>query len=134
MFLFFISFAYTQNLQVKVVAKTKIDIPVLGPVEMTVNQTVAPGFLKAETKIEAQRFYASWLMDGENGEIMIDGSEKILEYNKKKEVYWFQSPIDSDTSSSINKSFSFSSSTNDEKSPISVTRTGGSEIESGHWF
>lgn len=134
MLFFLISFAYTQNLQVKVVTKTKIDIPVLGPVEMTVNQTVAPGFLKAETKIEAKRFYASWLMDGENGEIMIDGSEKILKYNKKKEVYWLQSPLDSDTSSSITKSFSFSSSTNDEKSPTSVTRTGGSEIESVHGF
>ena len=137
-FLFFISFCFTQNLQVRVVGKTKIDIPVLGPVEMTVNQTVASGFFKAETKIEAKRFYASWLMDGETGEVMIDGSEKILKYNKKKEEYWLQSPIDyfkePDTSSNYTKSISFSSSPNDEKSSIIVTRTGGSEIESVHGF
>ena len=59
-----------------------MDIPVLGPFKMTFDQTVAPGFLKAEEKIEAERFYAGWLMNGEPGEIMSDGTEKILKYEK----------------------------------------------------
>ena len=105
---------------------------------MIVNQTVALGFLKTETKIEAKRFYACWLMDDETGTIMIDGSEKIIKYNKKKEEYWLQSPVnyfkEPDTSSNNTKSFSFSFSPNDENSPTSVTRTCGSEIESVHGF
>ncbi len=105
---------------------------------MIVNQTVALGFLKTETKIEAKRFYACWLMDDETGTIMIDGSEKIIKYNKKKEEYWLQSPVnyfkEPDTSSNNTKSFSFSFSPNDENSPTSVTRTCGSEIESAHGF
>ncbi|MBT4054133.1 MAG: hypothetical protein HOE74_03245, partial [Candidatus Marinimicrobia bacterium] len=46
-----------------------MDVPVLGPFIVTFDQTVAPGFLKAEEKIEAKRFYARWLMNGETGEI-----------------------------------------------------------------
>ncbi|MBT4155803.1 MAG: hypothetical protein HOE56_09280, partial [Candidatus Marinimicrobia bacterium] len=67
--LFLISFCFSQNLQIRVVGKMKMDVPVLGPFIVTFDQTVAPGFLKAEEKIEAKRFYARWLMNGETGEI-----------------------------------------------------------------
>ena len=109
-----------------------MDIPVLGPFKMTFDQTVAPGFLKAEEKIEAERFYARWLMNGETGEIMIDGTEKILKYDKDEEEYWLQSPEDyfkePDTSSDDTKSVSFSFSSDDDDeddAPPKFTRTGG---------
>ena len=51
--LFVISLSFSQNLQIRVVGKMQMDIPVLGPIKMTFDQTVAPGFLKAEEKILA---------------------------------------------------------------------------------
>ena len=117
-----------------------MDAPVLGPIKMTFDQTVAPGFLKAEEKIEARRFYARWLINGETGEIMIDGTEKILKYDKDEEEYWLQSPEDyfkaPDTSSENTKSISFSISSDDDEddTPPKSTRTGGKEIEILHGF
>ena len=117
-----------------------MDVPVLGPFIVTFDQTVAPGFLKAEEKIEAERFYARWLMNGETGEIMINGTEKILKYDKDEEEYWLQSPEDyfkaPDTSSEDTKSFSFSISSDDDEddAPPNFTRTGGKEIELVHGF
>ena len=117
-----------------------MDVPVLGPFIVTFDQTVAPGFLKAEEKIEAERFYARWLMNGETGEIMINGTEKILKYDKDVEEYWLQSPEDyfkaPDTSSEDTKSFSFSISSDDDEddAPPNFTRTGGKEIELVHGF
>ena len=138
--LFFISLSFPQNLQIRVVEKMKMDVPVLGPFIVTFDQTVAPGFLKAEEKIEAERFYARWLMNGETGEIMINGTEKILKYDKDEEEYWLQSPEDyfkaPDTSSEDTKSFSFSISSDDDEddAPPNFTRTGGKEIELVHGF
>ena len=117
-----------------------MDAPVLGPIKMTFDQTVAPGFLKVEEKIEAGRFYARWLINGETGEIMIDGTEKILKYDKDEEEYWLQSPEDyfkaPDTSSEDTKSISFSISSDDDEddTPPKSTRTGGKEIEILHGF
>ena len=117
-----------------------MNAPVLGPIKMTFDQTVAPGFLKAEEKIEAGRFYARWLINGETGEIMIDGTEKILKYDKDEEEYWLQSPEDyfkaPDTSSENTKSISFSISSDDDEddTPPKFTRTGGKEIEILHGF
>ena len=140
--LFLISLSFPQNLQIRVVGKMQMDIPVLGPFKMTFDQTVAPGFLKAEEKIEAERFYARWLMNGETGEIMIKGTEKILKYDKDEKEYWLQSPEDyfkePDTSSDDTKSVSFSFSSDDEDdeddTPPKFTRTGGKEIEFVHGF
>ena len=137
--LFLISLSFSQNLQIRVVGKMQMDIPVLGPFKMTFDQTVAPGFLKAEEKIEAERFYARWLMNGETGEIMIDGTEKILKYDKDEEEYWLQSPNDyfkkPDTSSENAKSMSFSFSSDEEDdTPPKFTRIGGKEIELVHGF
>ena len=138
--LFVISLSFSQNLQIRVVGKMQMDIPVLGPFKMTFDQTVAPGFLKAEEKIEAGRFYARWLINGETGEIMIDGTEKILKYDKDEEEYWLQSPEDyfkaPDTSSENTKSISFSISSDDDEddTPPKSTRTGGKEIEILHGF
>jgi hypothetical protein len=117
----------------------QMDVPVFGPFIVTFDQTVAPGFLKAEEKIEAERFYARWLMNDETGEIMINGTEKILKYDKDEEEYWLQSPEDyfkaPDTSSDDTKSFSFSISSDDEDdAPPNFTRTGGKEIELVHGF
>ena len=136
------SLSFSQNLQIKVVGKMKMDIPVLGPYKMTFNQTVAPGFLKKEEKIEAERFYGRWLMNSETGEILIDGTDKILKYDIEEEEYWLQSPEDyfkkSDTNSNDKKSFSFSFSSDGEDeeqyTPPKFTRTGGKEIESVHGF
>ena len=117
-----------------------MDAPVLGPIKVTFDQTVAPGFLKAEEKIEAERFYARWLINGETGEIMIDGTEKILKYDKDEEEYWLQSPEEyfkaPDTSSDDTKSISFSISSDDDEddTPPKSTRTGGKEIEILHGF
>ena len=117
-----------------------MNAPVLGPIKMTFDQTVAPGFLKVEEKIEAGRFYARWLINGETGEIMIDGTEKILKYDKDEEEYWLQSPEDyfnaPDTSSDDTKSISFSISSDDDEddTPPKSTRTGGKEIEILHGF
>ena len=117
-----------------------MDVPLFGPFKMIFNQTVAPGFLKAEEKIEAERFYARWLINGETGEIMIDGTEKILKYDKDNEEYWLQSPEEyfkaPDTSSDDTKSISFSISSDDDEddTPPKFTRTGGKEIEFLHGF
>ena len=75
--LFIISWIHSQDLQITIVGEMNMNAPVLGPIKMTFDQTVAPGFLKVEEKIEAGRFYARWLINGETGEIMIDGTEKM---------------------------------------------------------
>ena len=136
----FLTFGFSQNIQVHYKYKMNFNIPVFGAFTTMYDQTVAPGFLKAEEKIKAERFYARWLMNGETGEIMIDGTEKILKYDKGDEEYWLQSPEDyfkePDTSSDDTKSISFSFSSDDEKddAPPKFTRTGGKEIESVHGF
>jgi hypothetical protein len=139
--LFCISLLFSQNLQIRAVGKMQMDVPGFGPIKMTFDQTVAPGFLKAEEKIEAERFYARWLMNGETGEIMIDGTEKIIKYDNDDEEYWLQSPEDyfkePDTSSDDTRSVSFSFSSDDEDdddTPPKFTRTGGKEIEFIHGF
>ncbi|MBT4958081.1 MAG: hypothetical protein HOM78_09840 [Candidatus Marinimicrobia bacterium] len=134
-----ISASFSQDLQVRVVGRMQMDVPVLGPFKMIFDQTVAPGFLKAEEKIEAKRFYARWLMNGETGEIMIAGTEKILKYDKDDVEYWLQSPEDyfkkPDTSTENTNSMSFSiSSDEDDDTPPQFTRTGGKEIEFLHGF
>lgn len=135
----FFSFSFPQDHQVRIVNKMQMEIPVVGHVTFTRDQTVAPGFLRSEEKIEAKRFYARWLMNGETGEIMIEGTEKILKYDKEEEEYWLQSPEDyfkkPDSSSENSKSFSFSLSS-DEKddTPPKITRTGGKKIEFLHGF
>ena len=142
--LFFISLSFSQNFQIRAVGKMQMDVPGFGPIKMTFDQTVASGFLKAEEKIEAERFYARWLMNGETGEIMIDGTEKIVKYDNDDEEYWLQSPEDyfkePDTSSDDTRSVSFSFSSDDEDdeddddTPPKFTRTGGKEIEFIHGF
>jgi hypothetical protein len=114
-------------------------IPVLGPFSVTFDQTVAPGFFREEEKSEAKRFYARWLMNSETGEIMIEGTDKILKYDKDEKEYWLQSPEDyfkvPDTSSENTKSMSFSMSSDEEDdTPPKITRTGGKEIEVLHGF
>ncbi len=139
-YLCFIAISSSQDFQVRVVMKMQFDIPVLGPMNVLYDQTVAPGLLKVEEKIDADRFYASWLADDETGELMISGSEKIIMYDKDDEEYWLQSPEvyfqKPDTSSDNSRSFSYSFSADDEddKSPPKFTRTGGKEIEFLHGF
>jgi hypothetical protein len=115
----------------------QMQIPVLGPITITINQTIAPGFLKMEEKADADRFYASWMMDGETGEIMNEENEHIIKYDVADEEFWFQSADDyfkkPDTSSENGKSFSFSIGDEEEESendvPPKITRTGGKEVE-----
>tara|TARA_B100001996_G_scaffold327459_1_gene274324 strand:+ start:785 stop:1606 length:822 start_codon:yes stop_codon:yes gene_type:complete len=136
----FISIIFAQDLQVRIVGKFQMDVPAVGPFSMTFNQTVAPGFFKREEKIEAERFYARWMMNEETGEILIDGTEKVIMYNKDEEEYWLQSPEDyfrlPDTSTDNNKtiSYSFSSDDDDDTTPPKCTRTGGKNIEFLHGF
>ena len=132
--LFFISFSFSQDFQVRIVGRMYTEIPVLGPFKVTFDQTVAPGFFRSEEKTEADRFYARWLLNSETGEIMIEGTDKILKYDKDEEEYWLQSPEDyfkvPDTISENSHSFSFSfSSDEDDETPPKITRTGGKEIE-----
>ena len=135
--LFIISSIFSQNLQIHKIVKMQMQIPVLGPITITINQTIAPGFLKMEEKADADRFYASWMMDGETGEIMNEENEHIIKYDVADEEFWFQSADDyfkkPDTSSENGKSFSFSIGDEEEESendvPPKITRTGGKEVE-----
>ncbi len=87
LYIFILSTLFPQDLQVRIVSKMEMDVPVLGLVKVINDQTVAPGFFRSEEKIDADRFYASWLMDGETGEIMINGTDKIIKYDKEDEEY-----------------------------------------------
>ena len=74
-------FVKGQNLQITMLMKMKMKIPVIGPVKITFDQTVAPGFYKAEEKTEAERFLFRWIGGDITGEIMIAGTDKIIKYD-----------------------------------------------------
>tara|TARA_B100000214_G_C23939226_1_gene614841 strand:- start:341 stop:1156 length:816 start_codon:yes stop_codon:yes gene_type:complete len=136
----FISLVFSQNLQVKLVGKIEMRVPMLGPVVMTFEQTVAPGFYKTEEKIEAKRFYARWLLNEKNGEIIIDGFDKIIKYDMNKEKYWFQipkdyfSPIDSDPNDLKAFSWSFDFEENEPKKGLDIIRKNMNKVETIQGF
>ena len=65
----FVTFVKGQNLQITMLMKMKMKVPVVGPINITFDQTVAPGFYKAEEKTEAERFLFRWIGGDITGEI-----------------------------------------------------------------
>ena len=96
-------------MQVRIVGVLRMDVPVMGPIEMTFDKITAPGFFRLDEKVDAKRTYASWFIDSETGEIMIEGTDHILMYDKEDKEYWLESPEnyfkEPDTSSEGKKSF-----------------------------
>ena len=127
-------------MQVRIVGVLRMDVPVMGPFEMTFDKITAPGFFRLDEKVDAKRTYASWFIDSETGEIMIEGTDHILMYDKEDKEYWLESPEnyfkEQDTSSEGKKSFSFSfgSDEEDEDSPLKIERMGGDAVEVLHGF
>ena len=81
-------------MQVRIVGVLRMDVPVMGPFEMTFDKITAPGFFRLDEKVDAKRTYASWFIDSETGEIMIEGTDHILMYDKEDKEYWLESPED----------------------------------------
>ena len=57
-------------MQVRIVGVLRMDVPVMGPFEMTFDKITAPGFFRLDEKVDAKRTYASWFIDSETGEII----------------------------------------------------------------
>jgi len=134
------TFVKGQNLQITMLMKMKMKIPVIGPVKITFDQTVAPGFYKAEEKTEAERFLFRWIGGDITGEIMIAGTDKIIKYDVGDEEYWLETPEEyfaenePDTSNGKKKSYSFSFSSEDDDAPPKITRFAGQGIETIHGY
>ena len=134
------TFVKGQNLQITMLMKMKMKVPVVGPINITFDQTVAPGFYKAEEKTEAERFLFRWIGGDITGEIMIAGTDKIIKYDVGDEEYWLETPEEyfaenePDTSNGKKKSYSFSFSSEDDDAPPKITRFAGQGIETIHGY
>jgi len=136
----FSTFIKGQNLQITILMTMKMNVPVVGPIKITYDQTVAPGFYKSEEKTEAERFLFRWIGGDITGEIMIAGTDKIIKYDAGDEEYWLETPEEyfaenkPNTSNDKKKSYSFSFSSDDDDSPPKITRTGSEGIETIHGY
>jgi len=134
------TFVKGQNLQITMLMKMKMKVPVVGPINITFDQTVAPGFYKEEEKTEAERFLFRWIGGDITGEIMIAGTDKIIKYDAGDEEYWLENPVEyfaenePDTSNGKKKSYSFSFSSDDDDAPPKITRFAGQGIETIHGY
>ena len=134
------TFVKGQNLQITMLMKMKMKVPVVGPINITFDQTVAPGFYKAEEKTEAERFLFRWIGGDITGEIMIAGTDKIIKYDVGDEEYWLETPEEyfaenePDTSNGKKKSYSFSFSSDDDDAPPKITRFADQGIETIHGY
>ena len=138
-FLFsFCTFLKGENLQITKLMEMKMEVPVVGPVIMTFNQTVAPGFYKNEEKREAERLLFRWIGGDISGEIMIAGTDKIIKYDYADEEYWLESPKDyfakkvKDTSNTKKTPYSFTFDFDDEDNPPKISRHSEDNIEEIH--
>ena len=136
-FIIFFSFSLliAQDLQVSLSVIMKMSAPVVGPINVKIDQTIAPGFYKYEENAEIKRFIFRWMNEGAEGEIMISGTNKIINYNKDDEVYWLENPEDfffkpqKDSTDNNNSSISFSIKNDDNGVSPKVKRMTGQNIE-----
>lgn len=133
---FFFSPLLTQNLQISLSMIMNMSVPVVGPISVSINQTVAPGFYKIEEKTDVERFVFRWMSDDAQGQIMISGTDKMINYNRKDEVYWLETPGEyfSQSEPDSNKeddsgSLSFTFKSDDKDSPPRIERMSAQNIE-----
>ena len=133
---FFFSTLLTQNLQISLSMIMNMSVPVVGPISVSINQTVAPGFYKIEEKTDVERFVFRWMSDDAQGQIMISGTDKMINYNRKDEVYWLETPVEyfSQSEPDSNKeddsgSLSFTFKSDDKDSPPRIERMSAQNIE-----
>ena len=138
--LFFIIFLsltvlIAQDVQISLSVIMKMYAPVVGPINVKIDQTIAPGFYKYEENAEIKRFIFRWMNEGAEGEIMISGTNKIINYNKDDEVYWLENPEDfffkpqKDSTDNNNSSISFSIKNDENGVSPKVNRMTGQNIE-----
>tara|TARA_B100001996_G_scaffold168121_1_gene128137 strand:+ start:230 stop:985 length:756 start_codon:yes stop_codon:yes gene_type:complete len=113
-----------------------MSVPVVGPISVSINQTVAPGFYKIEEKTDVERFMFRWMSDDTQGQIMISGTDKMINYNREDEVYWLETPGEyfSQSEPDSNKkddsgSLSFTFKSDDKDSPPRIERMSAQNIE-----
>ncbi len=133
---FFFSPLLTQNLQISLSMTMNMSVPVVGPISVSINQTVAPGFYKIEEKTDVERFMFRWMSDDTQGQIMISGTDKMINYNREDEVYWLETPGEyfSQSEPDSNKkddsgSLSFTFKSDDKDSPPRIERMSAQNIE-----
>ena len=133
---FFFSPLLTQNLQISLSMIMNMSVPVVGPISVSINQTVAPGFYKIEEKTDVERFVFRWMSDDAQGQIMISGTDKMINYNREDEVYWLETPGEyfSQSEPDSNKkddsgSLSFTFKSDDKDSPPRIERMSAQNIE-----
>jgi len=133
---FFFSPLLTQNLQISLSMIMNMSVPVVGPISVSINQTVAPGFYKIEEKTAVERFMFRWMSDDAQGQIMISGTDKMINYNREDEVYWLETPGEyfSQSEPDSNKeddsgSLSFTFKSDDKDSPPRIERMSAQNIE-----
>jgi len=126
----------TQNLQISLSMIMNMSVPVVGPISVSINQTVAPGFYKIEEKTDVERFMFRWMSDDAQGQIMISGTDKMINYNREDEVYWLETPEEyfSQSEPDSNKeddsgSLSFTFKSDDKDSPPRIERMSAQNIE-----
>tara|TARA_B100000029_G_scaffold431029_1_gene442406 strand:+ start:1858 stop:2712 length:855 start_codon:yes stop_codon:yes gene_type:complete len=132
---FSLSVLIAQDVQISLSVIMKMYAPVVGPINVKIDQTIAPGFYKYEENAEIKRFIFRWMNEGAEGEIMISGTNKIINYNKDDEVYWLENPEDfffkpqKDSTDNNNSSISFSIKNDENGVSPKVNRMTGQNIE-----
>ena len=130
-----LSVLIAQDVQISLSVIMKMYAPVVGPINVKIDQTIAPGFYKYEENAEIKRFIFRWMNEGAEGEIMISGTNKIINYNKDDEVYWLENPEDfffkpqKDSTDNNNSSISFSIKNDENGVSPKVNRMTGQNIE-----
>ena len=136
-FIIFLSLSVliAEDVQISLSVIMKMYAPVVGPINVKIDQTIAPGFYKYEENAEIKRFIFRWMNEGAEGEIMISGTNKIINYNKDDEVYWLENPEDfffkpqKDSTDNNNSSISFSIKNDENGVSPKVNRMTGQNIE-----
>ena len=133
---YFFSLLIAQDVQIRLSVVMRMSAPVVGPIKVKIDQITAPGFYKYEEKAEIKRFVFRWMNEGAEGEIMISGTDKIINYNIDDEVYWLENPEDyflnpqkDTTNNDNNNSISFSIKSDDNGVSPKVERVSGQNIE-----
>ena len=133
---FSLNIQYAKNLQISLSMVMNMSVPVVGPIRVRINQTVAPGLYKIEEKMNVDRFVFRWMEDDPVGQIMISGTDKIINYNIKDEVYWLETPeeffieLEPDSTDEDNSgSFSFIFKSDEDESPPKIERMSVQNIE-----
>ena len=129
-------------MQIRYVRVYSMDVKLIGSIETTIHQTIAPGFYTINNKIDAP--WILGFMEQETGTIYIEGTDHILKYDAKDEEYWLKSPEDhfrtpdtssnEDTSSEDTGSSSFFLFDEDDNSIPQIKRIEGDTLETVNGF